>query len=624
MSITDPLIGSQLGDYRVMDILGRGGMARVYKGYDAKLERNAAVKVIDAHLTNENEDEYRQRFLREARSIARLNHPRIVGVYQFGQVDTVYYMAMAFIEGRDLGQLLKEAAHQGRLMTYGEIMRIMRDISGALDHAHREGVIHRDVKPSNIMVTSDGHAVLTDFGLALSVPEGSIGNTFGSAHYIAPEQAISSANAVPQSDFYSLGVVLYQMLVGKVPFDDPSAMSVALKHLSDPPPPPRVFNPNLSLEVEAIVLRMLEKDPSKRFADGEAVIAALESAVGMEDERATASSPSKTSEMRKAALAAAVPVAPVVAPVVPAAPTNPDLEKSRPAAISQLKRPATLPKPPVKERSRAPLFMGIAVIAIIVLVGAFAVLSGANTPPATPTPPATGTAVAAAAVVTDETTEEATVRSTEAVGAASTDDATQEAAASTEEPTATRRPTRAATPTDEPTRTPRPTNTPARSTATERADIAVTDEATEVATEEATPEVTDTSSSGTSIDLIYDDASLVLMNRSGNRLDVSNLQFIQTPGTGNPLTFGSNQWQDAQRLPNNSCLQVWRNDGGNLDVPTYCEDRRSWRAVSFVRWFWVSSADGATFEVRRGSEVLATCEISAGECVVELGADSKH
>ena len=117
MSITDPLIGSQLGDYRVLDILGRGGMARVYKGYDAKLERNAAVKVIDAHLTNENEDEYRQRFLREARSIARLNHPRIVGVYQFGQVDTVYYMAMAFIEGRDLGHLLKEAAHQGRLMT---------------------------------------------------------------------------------------------------------------------------------------------------------------------------------------------------------------------------------------------------------------------------------------------------------------------------------------------------------------------------------------------------------------------------------------------------------------------------------------------------------------------------
>src|SRR5690606_28899946 len=110
-----------------------------------------------------------------------------------------------------------------------------------------------------------GHAILTDFGLALSVPEGTIGNTFGSAHYIAPEQAVSSANAVPQSDLYALGVVLYQMLTGKVPFDDPSAMSVALKHLSDPPPSPRTFNPNISPEVEAVVMKALEKEPENRY-----------------------------------------------------------------------------------------------------------------------------------------------------------------------------------------------------------------------------------------------------------------------------------------------------------------------------------------------------------------------
>src|SRR5687768_3168543 len=164
-------------------------------------------------------------------------------------------------------------------MSPRDVVRVMRDVAGALDHAHAGGVIHRDVKPSNVMITADGHAVLTDFGLALSVPEGSIGNTFGSAHYIAPEQAISSANAVPQSDFYSLGIVLYQMLVGKVPFDDPSAMSVALKHLSDPPPPPRLYNPTIAPEVEAVILKMLEKEPSKRFENGDAFMRALEAAV---------------------------------------------------------------------------------------------------------------------------------------------------------------------------------------------------------------------------------------------------------------------------------------------------------------------------------------------------------
>ena len=139
-------------------------------------------------------------------------------------------------------------------------------------------MIHRDIKPSNIMVMPDNRAILTDFGLALSVPEGTMGNTFGSAHYIAPEQAISSANAVPQSDLYSLGVVLYQMLTGKVPFDDPSAMSVALKHLSEPPIPPRQLNPKLSPAVEKVVLKSLEKEPSKRFQSGVLMARALEEA----------------------------------------------------------------------------------------------------------------------------------------------------------------------------------------------------------------------------------------------------------------------------------------------------------------------------------------------------------
>ena len=137
----------------------------------------------------------------------------------------------------------------------------MEAMTSALDYAHKEGVIHRDVKPSNILVMEDGTAVLTDFGLALNTSDGTIGNTFGSAHYIAPEQAVSSANAVPQSDMYSLAICLYEMLTGRVPFDDDSAMSVALKHLSDPPPPPRQLNPNIPEEVEIVILQALKKNP---------------------------------------------------------------------------------------------------------------------------------------------------------------------------------------------------------------------------------------------------------------------------------------------------------------------------------------------------------------------------
>src|SRR5690606_22716184 len=176
--------------------------------------------------------------------------------------------------GRDLGQILREYGRKGRLMAYRDIYRVMRDMASALDHAHAGGVIHRDIKPSNIMVSVDGHSVLTDFGLALSMRDGSVGNTFGSAPYVAPDQAISSSSVTPQSDLYSLGVVLYQMLVGRVPFDDPSATAVALKHLNEQPPAPRFLNASIPREVEAVVLRMLSKDPARRYKSGKTMLRA--------------------------------------------------------------------------------------------------------------------------------------------------------------------------------------------------------------------------------------------------------------------------------------------------------------------------------------------------------------
>ena len=309
MSMTDPLIGKRLGDYMIEGILGAGGMARVYRGYDDNLDRYAAVKVIEPQLiASAEEDEYRERFLREARAIARLNHSNIVSIYQFNQVGTLYYIAMEYVEGRNLRDVLKGYLRQGRLIPTDELLMMLRDIADALDYAHKQGIIHRDIKPSNIIVTEENHAVLTDFGLALNAVEGTIGNTFGSVHYIAPEQAISSAQAVPQSDQYSLGIVAYELLTGRVPFDDASAMSVALKHISDPPPPPTELNPNIPAEVEQVLMRVLDKEVAKRFETCKEFVQSLEIAFEMVD-KADVDAPS--------GISAAVGGQPATSPVPP-------------------------------------------------------------------------------------------------------------------------------------------------------------------------------------------------------------------------------------------------------------------------------------------------------------------
>jgi serine/threonine protein kinase len=273
----DPLIGKQLGEYRLDALLGQGGMAHVYRAVDVRLKRNAVVKVIDP--PSRNDAGYVRRFEREAQIIARLDHPHIVRLYRFDEQDAWLYMAMQYIEGADLGVVLENYRADGEFIEPNDARRIIREVCLALDYAHSQGIIHRDVKPANILLDRQGQVFLTDFGLALLTEAGTRGEIFGSAHYVAPEQAISSAKAVPQSDLYAIGVILYEMFTGDVPFNAPTPLDTALLHINEPPVPPRQRRADINPELEAVILKALAKKPEERHPTGAALADALEQAL---------------------------------------------------------------------------------------------------------------------------------------------------------------------------------------------------------------------------------------------------------------------------------------------------------------------------------------------------------
>jgi serine/threonine protein kinase len=273
----DPFIGRQLANFRIERIIQRGGMAQVYFGLDVKLQRPVAIKVIDTFY-REN-PVYARRFIEEARLVATWSHENIIRIYYADDENGMYYFVMEYIDGSDLGHLLLDYTRRGDFMPYAEVLRIGRGIAAALDYAHERGVIHRDVKPSNVMVANDGRVILMDFGLALSLQGGSIGEAFGTPQYIAPEQANRSADAVSQSDIYSLGVILYELLTGTIPFDDPSAAALVIQHLLHEPPVPSQLNPALSEAVDQVLLKALRKKPEERYATGAELMDALAEAL---------------------------------------------------------------------------------------------------------------------------------------------------------------------------------------------------------------------------------------------------------------------------------------------------------------------------------------------------------
>lgn len=250
------------GRYEIEHKIGEGGMATVYRGRDRRLNRRVAIKVLHSHYANDRD--FLQRFQHEAQAAARLSHPHVVNVYDVGQDGDTHYIVMEYVEGTNLKTLINREAP----LPIAQAVGIATAIARGLEAAHRFGLIHRDIKPQNIMVELDGHVRITDFGIAKSAFSTALtetGITFGTADYISPEQA-RGQSATPRSDIYALGVTLFEMLTGCLPFTGENTIAVALQHASDSPPPLRQINPQIPPQLEAIVLRALAKDPTQRPA----------------------------------------------------------------------------------------------------------------------------------------------------------------------------------------------------------------------------------------------------------------------------------------------------------------------------------------------------------------------
>jgi len=275
------LEGQTLGKYRVLDQLGRGGMAQVYRAYHPQLDRYVAIKVLRSDLVEEQE--FLTRFRREAQAVAGLRHPNIVQVFDFDVQGDVYFMVMELLEGDTLKARLNDYRLRGepRSVPFGEIVRVLLDVLEGLAYAHGEGMIHRDIKPANIMLTKRGQAVIGDFGIAQIV--GATRHTvsgalMGTLNYMAPEQGLEGRSDA-RSDIYSMGIVLYEMLTQRTPFDADTPLAVLMKHLNDPLPLPRKVDASIPESFERVVLKALSKRPEERYQSAKEMSQALRQAV---------------------------------------------------------------------------------------------------------------------------------------------------------------------------------------------------------------------------------------------------------------------------------------------------------------------------------------------------------
>src|SRR5881628_3489603 len=271
MAVSDTLLNTLFdGRYRIQRKLGTGGMANVYLAEDEVLGRRVAIKILnDRHA---GDDQFVERFRREAKNAASLSHPNIVSIYDRGEAEGSYYIAIEYLDGRTLKELLVRNGPPPISIA----IDYARQILGAIGFAHRNGIVHRDIKPHNVVVGRDGRLKVTDFGIARSGASQmtEVGSIIGTAQYLSPEQARGSP--VDQtSDLYSVGVVLYEMLTGQVPFTGDTPLEIAMKHLSEVPKPPSELRPEVPHDLDLVVLRALAKDPADRYESAEAMSADL-------------------------------------------------------------------------------------------------------------------------------------------------------------------------------------------------------------------------------------------------------------------------------------------------------------------------------------------------------------
>jgi serine/threonine-protein kinase len=304
MAVQDTLINTLFdGRYRVIRRLGSGGMANVYLAEDEELGRRVAIKVLDEK--HANDEQFVERFRREAKNAASLSHPNIVSIYDRGEAEGTYYIAMEYIEGRSLKELI---VARGPL-PIDRAVAYARQILGAVRFAHKKGIVHRDIKPHNVLVDTDGRLKVTDFGIARAGASQmtEAGSIIGTAQYLSPEQA-RGAPVDQRSDLYSVGIVLYEMLTGSVPFTGDTPVEIAMKHISAVPTPPSPARPEVPEDLDLVVLRALAKDPRERFQSAEEMDAELgRVAAGLPVTDATADA--ATAVLAGAGLADAAPTA---------------------------------------------------------------------------------------------------------------------------------------------------------------------------------------------------------------------------------------------------------------------------------------------------------------------------
>ena len=271
-------IGKTIGVYQVVEQVGRGGMATVFKAYQPSMDRYVAIKILPSHFTQD--ESFVGRFTQEARTLARLEHPHILPVHDYGEQEGTTYLVMRYVEAGTL----KDLVTRDGPMELKEAARVLGQVGGALDYAHSQDVIHRDIKPSNVLVDERGNTFLTDFGIAKLVAETAqftaSGAVIGTPAYMSPEQGMGQPVDY-RCDIYSLGVVLYELITGRVPYEAETPLAVLLKHVNDPLPLPRQIRPDLPEAVERVILKAMAKAPDDRFQSAQQMVDALAAAVAL-------------------------------------------------------------------------------------------------------------------------------------------------------------------------------------------------------------------------------------------------------------------------------------------------------------------------------------------------------